>query len=148
MNKNIENKHKKSGTMILVSICVSYTILSIINALLALFSGRESGSHMNSIMMLVWTSIAVLILNIHSLFDEWSPILMIVIQYLIAMGLVLLTIFLSGFFEEISPNGYRDAIISFTIPYIIGAAVYYISVFAEAKRQDQLIQEINAADRT
>ena len=88
------------GVKIPIAICVSYTILSIVNAVLNLCCGRETGSHSNSIMMLIWTSIAVLVLTIHHLFDEWPPLLMILIQYLIAMGLVFLTLFISCFFEE------------------------------------------------
>lgn len=130
------------GVEIPISICVSYTILSVSNAVYNLLIGRESGTHWNSVMMLLWTSIAVLVLSIHHLFDEWPPIAMIIIQYVIAMGLVLFSVFLSGFFEEVAQNGYRDVIISFTVPYVVGAVVYYISLFQTAKRQNKLIREI------
>lgn len=130
------------GVEIPISICVSYTILSVANAVYNLLAGRESGTHWNSVVMLLWTSIAVLVLSIHHLFDEWPPIAMIIIQYVIAMGLVLLTVFLSGFFTEIAENGYRDVIISFSVPYVVGAVVYYISLFRTAKRQDKILREI------
>lgn len=131
------------GVEIPIAICISYTILSIANAVVSLLRGVEMGTHWNSILMLVWTSIAVLVLAIHHLFDELPPLLMMVIQYVIAMGLVLLTIFVSGFWGEISESGYKDAVISFSIPYLIGAVIYYVSVFREAKRQNKLIEEIN-----
>lgn len=131
------------GVEIPITICISYTILSIANAVISLFRGVEMGTHWNSVLMLVWTSIAVLVLAIHHLFDELPPLLMMVIQYVIAMGLVLLTIFVSGFWGEISESGYKDAVISFSIPYLIGAVIYYVSVFREAKRQNKLIEEIN-----
>lgn len=135
------------GVEIPIAICVSYTILSIVNIIFDLCRGRETGSHYNSLAMLLLCSIAVLVLSLHHLFDEWPPIVMIIIQYVIAMGLVLLLVFISGFFEEVSEGGYRDIIISFTIPYIIGAFIYYISLFRTARRQDKLIQEINAAGK-
>lgn len=131
------------GIEIPISIAVSYTLISIANAVLNLLSGREGNSNWNDIIMLLWTSAAVFILSIHPLFDEWPPLLMICVQYLIAAGLVLLTVYISGFFTEVSKEGYKDAVISFTIPYMIGAAVYYISVFRTAKRQDKIMQEIN-----
>lgn len=131
------------GIEIPIAVCVSYTLISVTNALFGLFAGRESGSHMNTVFTLIWCSIAVFILAIHPLFDEWPPAAMILIQYVIAMGLVLLTIFLAGFFGEISKNGYRDAVVSFTIPYIIGAACYYVSLFKSIKNQNKLLLEIN-----
>lgn len=135
------------GVEIPISICVSYTILSIANAVLSMINGTMEGTHTNSILMLVWTSIAVFVLSIHHLFEEWSPVAMIAIQYLIAMGLVFLTLFLGSFIDDVSEGGYWDAFVSFTVPYMIGAAVYYISLFRSAKRQDQLIQEINMTNK-
>ncbi len=132
------------GVEIPIAICISYTILSMINVIIDLLRGRASGSHYNSIAMLLLCTIAVLVLSIHHLFDEWSPVLMIIIQYVIAMGLVLLLVFISSFFTEVSEGGYKDIIISFTVPYMIGAFIYYSSVFRSAKRQDRLIQEINS----
>lgn len=131
------------GVEIPIAICISYTILSIVNALLCLMNGRESSSNVNAVMMLFYCSIAVLVLSIHHLFDVWPPVVMILIQYVMAMGLVFLSVYIGSFFDEVSEDGYRDIFVSFTIPYFIGSAVYYISLFRSAKRQDKLLQEIN-----
>lgn len=142
------SKHKMKilkGTEIPVAICISYTMLSITNSILSLLSGREATSNWNDILMLILTSIAILVLSMHRLFDALPPLLMMVLQYVIAMSLVMLFIYITSFFEEISEGGYWDIFLSFTIPYIIGAACYYVSVFRAAKRQDALIQEINTA---
>lgn len=135
------------GIEIPITICVCYTILSVSNAVLNLLNGISTGSHENSIIMLLWTSIAVFILSIHHLFDEFSPLVMIILQYIIAMGLVFLSIFIIGFFSEVNADGYKDAFISFTIPYIIGGGFYYISLFRSVVRQNKLLTEIqkNAA---
>lgn len=95
--------------------------------------------------MLLFTSIAILVLSLHHLFDEWPPAVMIAVQYIIAIGLVFLTVCLFSFFEEIGENGYRDILLNFTIPYIIGGMVYYISLFLSVKIQNNLLAQINAA---
>lgn len=69
-------------------------------------------------------------------------IFMIIIQYMIAMGLVFLSIFLISLFSEIHVDAYKDAFTSFTWPYIIGAGFYYISLFRSAARQNKLLSEI------
>ncbi|MBO5487338.1 MAG: hypothetical protein J5988_10505, partial [Eubacterium sp.] len=61
------------GVEIPIAICVSYTILSIVNAVLCLINGRESSSNVNAVMMLFFCSIAVLVLSIHRLFDAAAP---------------------------------------------------------------------------
>jgi len=126
----------------LVVICVSYTILSLVNAGLALAMGKNTISAMNSFTMVLWTSIGVGILYMHQYFDRWSPLVMIIAQYIIAMGLVFGSLLLESKFIELHPMAYRDAFRSFTIPYIIGAGIYYINIFREAKRQNELLQEI------
>ncbi|MCM1989101.1 DUF6608 family protein [Oceanirhabdus seepicola] len=126
----------------LVVICVSYTILSLVNAGLALAMGKNTISAMNSFTMVLWTSIGVGILYMHQYFERWSPLVMIIAQYIIAMGLVFGSLLLESQYIELHPMAYRDAFRSFTIPYIIGAAIYYIYIFREAKRQNELLQEI------
>lgn len=124
-----------------ITICVSYTILSLINTVSDLIKGRETNPA-NSLMVLLLSSIAVIVLSIHHLFDEWNPILMMIAQYVIAMGLVMLVVYLGSFIEPVSEGGYKDVFVSFTIPYIIGAVIYYIEVFRYAHKQNQLLQEI------
>ena len=126
----------------LITICVSYTIISIAGTIINMLSGHQA-NHLNVLSMFVFTSIAVLVLSIHRLFETLSPLMMIVIQYVIAMGLVFLYVFIIGLFSPVAEGGYWDIFRSFTIPYIIGAAVYYVSVFQEAKRQNTMLDEIN-----
>lgn len=126
----------------LITICISYTILSLVNAGLSLATGRADIPAFNSFTMIQWTSLGVGILYIHHYFERLSPLVMIITQYAIAMGLVFASIFIEGQFIPIHPNGYRDAFRSFTIPYVIGAILYYVQIFREAKRQNILLQEI------
>ena len=137
MNKVLRNE-------ILLTICVSYTLISIGTTILNMLVGSET-NNMNTISMLVFTSIAVLVLYTHQIFDKVSPLVMIVIQYVIALGLVMLYVFIVGLFDPVAEGGYRDIFVSFTIPYVIGALVYYISVFYQAQQQDALLQEIKKA---
>lgn len=69
---------------------------------------------------------------------------MILIQYLIAIVLALGSIYISSFFSEVSASGYWDAFRSFTIPYVIGAIWYYISIFTYANRQNKLLKQIQS----
>ncbi len=137
MKKTLRNE-------ILLTICVSYTLISFGATIMNMLSGSET-NNMNTISMLVFTSIAVLVLYTHQIFDEVSPLVVIVIQYGVAMGWVMLYVFIVGLFEPVAEGGYWDIFVSFTIPYVIGAIVYYISVFHQAHQQDALLQEIKKA---
>ncbi|MBP3543162.1 MAG: hypothetical protein J6J86_02935, partial [Lachnospiraceae bacterium] len=69
---------------LLITICVSYTIISIGAAILNMLSGHET-NNLNAIAMLLFTSIAVIVLSLHRMLDSLSPLLMIVIQYVVAL---------------------------------------------------------------
>lgn len=126
----------------LVVICICYTILSLVNAGLTLAFGNNAIPAMNSFTMLLWTCVGVGILYMHNYFERWSPLVMIIAQYIIALGLVCGSLFFESQFVELHPMAYRDAFRSFTIPYIIGATIYYIRIFRDAKSQNNLLQEI------
>lgn len=138
----------KKGAIIeiLLTICVSYTIISLAGTIINMLAGFET-NNLNVISMLFFTSIAVLVLNTHRLFDGYSPLFMIIVQYMIAIGLVMLYVAFVGIFSPVSEGGYWDIFVSFTIPYLIGAVIYYISIFREARRQDALLQEIKESGR-
>ncbi len=126
----------------LLELCCSYTIVSVIGAIINIIFGYQT-NNVNVVMMFIFCNIAVFVLSIHKLFDSFSPLAMIIIQYVIALVLCFLVIFIASLIiEPVSPRGWFEFFRSFTIPYIIGAAFYYFRVFKETKEQDEVIKEI------
>lgn len=135
-------QRKEKITEIILVICVFYTIISMINAGIEISKGREVVSSYNQIMIFVWSAIGTIVVYSHSLFEPLPPVVIIGIQYIIGTGLIVLIIFISSFYEPLHPDAYFDGIRSFTIPFAIGAFLYYRYVFAEANKQNDLLQEI------
>lgn len=131
------------GKELLIVICVSYAVINISISVLEAIFYRKASLCSNNIMMLAWTSIAVFILSIHSIFDRLSPLVMILVQYIMALSLVMLTTVIVSIFSPVSKGGYYDIFMSFTIPYIIGAVIYYIEVFTSVHKQNKLLDEIH-----
>ena len=125
----------------LLELCCSYTIISVIGAIINIVSGYQT-NNANVLMMFIFCNIAVFVLSIHKLFDAFSPLAMIIIQYVLALVLIFLVIFITSFIEPVSPRGWFEFFRSFTIPYIIGAALYYYKIFKETKDQNEMIKEI------
>lgn len=125
-----------------VVICVSYTIISLGTTLYdrLFYDGRDDFSSL--LFKFICTTIAVSILYTHPLLERLSPLAMIVLQYVGAMLLVFLTIWISSFFEPLHENGYSDAFRSFTAIYIIGAIAYYVGLHLDVRKQNRLLEEI------
>ncbi|MCR5101358.1 MAG: hypothetical protein K6B41_08385 [Butyrivibrio sp.] len=121
--------------------CV-YTIVSVTGAIANVIGGTQT-NNFNVFLMFATCAIATFVLNLHNMFDSVSPLVMIILQYLIACVLCAIMIFvISIIYEPISLRGVFEYYRSFTIPYIILAGYYYYSVFSETKKQDILIKEI------
>ena len=126
----------------ILEVCCVFTLMSVIGAIVNIIAGTET-NNINVIVMFATCAIATLVLFLHKLFDNVSPLVMIIVQYLVACARVGLMLWLiSMFISPITPKGWFEFYRSFTIPYIFLAGFYYYRVFSETKKQDKLIQEI------
>lgn len=140
---------KKIVSDFLIQLCGSYTIISVGGSIINMICKTETNNR-NVFMMFSFCIIACLVLNLYKLFDRFSPLFMIVIQYIIAVFLVFLTVtgFGKMFHETITARNWYEIFRSFTIPYVIGAAVFYYGVYIETKAQNRLIKELQKAEDT
>ena len=134
---------KKLLGQFFLELCCSYTLVSVFGAIVNIISGTQT-NNINVIMMFLFCVVACLVLNLHKLFDRFSPLFMIVSQYVIAIGLVMLIFYLAAFIcnETVTSRNAYEVFRSFTIPYVIGAAVYYYSLYIEVKNQNKILQTI------
>lgn len=122
-------------------IFMSYTVVSVSAAIINIVFGGQT-NNMNELMMFAICVMASVVLSLHGLFDRVSPLAMIVIQYLLACALIAVMLLIVSRFDTITLQGCLDLYRSFTIPYVILAGVYYYSVFADTKKKDNLIKDL------
>ncbi len=132
----------------LIELCCVYTLVSVAGAVVNMIAGTET-NNVNVLVMFGTCTIATFVLFLHGLFDNVSPLVMIIVQYLAACVLCAIMILLVGLVEgPVTPGGWFEFYRSFTIPYIILAGFYYYRVFSETKKQDDLIKDIQAKKET
>lgn len=122
-------------------IFMSYTVVSVSAAIINIVFGGQT-NNMNELMMFAICVMASVVLSLHGLFDRVSPLAMIVIQYLLACALIAVMLLIVSCFDTITLQGCLDLYRSFTIPYVILAGVYYYSVFADTKKKDSIIKDL------
>ena len=126
----------------LIELCCVYTLVSVGGAIVNIICGTQT-SNINVLVMFATCAIATFVLFLHRLFDNVSPLVMIIVQYLVACGLcAAMLLILSITIDPITPRGWFEYFRSFTIPYIILAGFYYFRVFSETKKQDDVLKEI------
>lgn len=125
------------------TVCVVYTVLSMSKIVLEASVQDRFGNYQSNLLMMLFLSfLATLVLSQHYRLQQIPLIVVVIGQYLLLMGVILVIMWISGFYTKLHPNAYRDMFLSFTIPYIIGAAIYYINVFREVKDANEMINSI------
>ena len=126
----------------LVELCCAYTLVSVVGAIVNILAGTQT-NNLNVLVMFVTCAIGTFVLYLYRLFDGLSPLMIMILQYLICCALLaIMLLLLSTFVEPISPRGWYEYYRSFTIPYIILAGFFYYRVFSETKKQEKLLLEI------
>jgi len=129
-------------------ICISYTIVSIILTIFEIIvNGKMNPTQLNMFLFLFLSILAVGILSQHYRLDRFSPLTMIIIQYLFAVAIILISLRISSFFVDIHPDGYKDMTISFSIPYFIGMVIYYICLRLEVRKQNRILAKIRKNEK-
>lgn len=125
------------------TVCVVYTILSISKIILeAIFQDVFGNYQQNLLMILFLSFLATFVLSQHYRLQHIPLPVVIVGQYVVLVISILLILKIMSFYTTIHPTGYRDMLLSFTIPYMIAASLYYISLWREVQKVNQLLTEI------
>ncbi len=127
----------------LLSVCVVYTILAMTKVLMEGISGKQDPYYvMNFGILFVITCFAAFVLFMHRIFTKVPLLFVMIGQYAVVIGGVMLGIFISSKFTEISVYAYRDMFIQITLPYVVFAAIYYIDYFREIKKANDIIKAL------
>lgn len=131
---------KKVFVEIVSAIGIIFTSLTLLNTGLTLAGLQNHPPAENNLLMLCFTLIGTLMVYSHKLFDEWSLLKVILLQYLVAVFMIFAVIKVSGIYMPLDPNAYKDGFRSFSIPYVIAASYYYYRMYKDAKRSNEKIQ--------
>lgn len=132
--------HKKNVVPI---ICIAYTFVSISLTIFEIIDRKEMNpTQLNIFLFLILSILGIGVLSQHYRFERFSPLIMVFIQYLLAISSIIVSLWIASFFVDIHPNGYKDMALSFSVPYGIGAIIYFICLKVEVKKQNALLSNI------
>ncbi|HKM35958.1 MAG TPA: DUF6608 family protein [Lachnospiraceae bacterium] len=126
-----------------LTVCVSYTIISICAAVINTMVGTQN-NNMNTLLMLVFTIISVGVLSMYKWFSNLNPLLIFIIQYVIALALALGVVAILSNFMEATQEGYIEFALSFSVFYVLGAIYFYIETFLETRRMNRILEDIQS----
>ena len=121
-------------------VCISFTLIVCGKLLLEKSVGKTDIYYTENIFTILGVSVlATAILSLHYYLQRFPFIPVVIGQYILLIGLVFAALWIAGHYTENAPSAYGDMFISVTVPYVIGAAVYYISFFSQIKRANEIL---------
>lgn len=129
-------------------VCSIYTILSLSKIILEAIVQGVFGNYQENLLLMFFLSLAAtFVLSQYYRFQEYPLLLCIAVQYVALIALVMLITWISGQFHPLHEDAYKDMFWSFTVPYVVGVIIYYISLFHEIKRANQSLKKIKESGR-
>lgn len=110
---------RKNIKRILVLFCIIFTFGTLFSCVSNLMLGYETDTYLHIIDRAILTLIGSVVIIMVLELKLKNRILNFILPYVIFITLAMLYVFISGFFEELHPNAYRDVFLNDTIAYIV-----------------------------
>ena len=125
-------------------VCISFTLLVCYKLIYEWIVGFKDPNYtMNIFLNLLFAVIITAILAIHFYLQKYPFVPVFLGQYIFTIVITFLIVKIAEQFVELAPTAYRDMFVSVTIPFIVGAAVYYISSFRQIRKANKMLEELN-----
>lgn len=124
-------------------VCVSFTLIVCGKLLCEKLIGFTDRFYTENIFTcLLVCVLATFILSLHYYLQRFPFIPVVIGQYVLLMGVIFALIWIGSKYTDMAPSAYKDMFVSVTIPYVLGAAAYYISYFIEIKKANEFFSKL------
>ena len=131
------------------TVCTVYTCVVIWKVIVETLQGVIDVQYgKNLLIMFLITCLATAILYSYEKMQSFPLIPVIIGQYVLVMGIVLGGIFFAEKIgiTQIDAGGYRDLFISVTVPYGVGAIIYYVVFFINIRKANRMLLKMRAME--
>lgn len=123
--------------------CQVFTIVGLFGTICDMISYRNVNfTQFNIMSIAVGSFLGVLILSQSYRLEHFSPLKIILFEYCVAVALFLALTWCTNLWEPVNPHGYRDVVITFSIPYLAGSILYMYRLKKEIEKQNRDIRLI------
>jgi hypothetical protein len=111
----------------LVLVCVVYTLATVTSSGMGLLAGRTTDTHVHLLLRFLVSFIGITSILIFNLFPRWSLPGIFSFHYGATMSVILLLVWMNGFYTDLHPDAYRDIILNYSVIYLIIALGFILT---------------------
>lgn len=115
--------------------CVIFTITTLVSSILQLYMGQVTDNNAHIIDRGVVVLIAIITITLFSELKLKNKMVSFLTSYIISMLIVFIYVWITGFWQELHPNAYRDIFLNFTIVSFVVAIAITTKDYVKNKRQ-------------
>lgn len=124
-------------------VCIVFTLISLSKIILETISGYKDPHYAeNFIIIFLISLIAILVLGLHYYLQMVPLTIVILGQYIFLLGIIMLGIWIDSHIQKMAPTAYKDIFMTFTVPYVIGAIIYYVTILLQMRKANRTLEEI------
>lgn len=130
--------------------CRVFTVMALFGTTVDMISRQEVNyTQFNICMIAAGSLIGVLVLSQFYRLESrgMSPLKSLLVLYAAALAIVFMSIWVVSRWFPVDPGGYLDVFVTFSVPYLIGSAIYLFYLKKETRRQNEDIQLIRSLSR-
>lgn len=105
---------------------IIFTVITLFSSTLAIIQGRTYDTHIHILMRFFITVIAIMSVVIYEKLSHKPMYIAHIVHYSITMGIIFITLWITGFFIELHPDAYRDIFLNYTIVWIVISVIWTI----------------------
>ena len=124
-------------------VCISFTAITCTKLLIEGLMGFTDKNYTMNIFAILGFSVMITgVLALHSYLQEYPLIPVLIGQYAAAVGGTVAFVKLTDLVAGTSTKAMWQMILSVTIPFIVSAAIYYITFFRQINKANEILAEL------
>ena len=124
-------------------VCISFTFMVTGKLIFERLIGHTDRYYTENILLCLGFCIMIpAVLSVHYYLQRFPLLPVLIVQYLVVVALTIAIVAIVDTVSGTSTSAFADMIVSVTIPYFVGAFIYYAIFFRQVKKANAILNEL------
>ncbi len=123
--------------------CIAFTLMVTFKLVFEKLMGHVDRYYTENILLCLGFCIMIpAVLSVHYYLQRFPFLPVLIVQYLVVVALTIAIVAIVDTVSGTSTSAFADMIVSVTIPYFVGAFIYYAIFFRQVKKANAILNEL------
>lgn len=124
-------------------VCIAFTLMVTFKLVFEKLIGHVDRYYTENILLCLGFCVMIpAVLSVHYYLQRFPFLPVLIVQYLVVVALTIAIVAIVDTVSGTSTSAFADMIVSMTIPYFVGAFIYYAIFFRQVKKANAILNEL------